>query len=351
MATLRTGSNLLQVKSGNLSVVLEAVRRVGLISRTELTIHTHLTPSTITNLVNELLDQNLLVEAGSTASQGGRKRTLLGLNPQACWVMALSCQNDQIKGALVDMAGNIGWHCTHNTAAKADTWLEDAAAVARQLVQAALQFGWRVVGIGWAGELPDTITGWQEWPNKQIVWHSSVPVWATRLQTCGDSVVRAAALAETWFGAGHEVNSLVYLDCMQPDKAGVVLQRELFTGAYGRAATCINQTSHVAANTISVSPEEALIAAVRAVIGYYDPEMVVIGGSDGGLQSISHDKFIDRIVRQAPSMFGPRPKVVAAQLGENAALVGAACLLWREFFADPLGFLARFPAVSDQERA
>jgi N-acetylglucosamine repressor len=54
---------------------LEAIRRLGPISRAELAKRTRLSPSTVSALVEELVaDEGLLREIGSGASRGGRAR-------------------------------------------------------------------------------------------------------------------------------------------------------------------------------------------------------------------------------------------------------------------------------------
>ena len=71
------------MKQNNVSVVLNAIRRHGAISRKDLAAITGLTAATITNIVGEIYKEDLLIELGEGESGGGRKPIMIGINPNA----------------------------------------------------------------------------------------------------------------------------------------------------------------------------------------------------------------------------------------------------------------------------
>ncbi|MFF5173780.1 ROK family transcriptional regulator [Micromonospora sp. NPDC000089] len=86
-------------------VVLDLIRSAGTISRVELAAGSGLAGPTITQVVRELIDDGLVIEAGRGESTGGKPRTLLRLDPASRY--AVGVQLDRCTSALVvvDLAG------------------------------------------------------------------------------------------------------------------------------------------------------------------------------------------------------------------------------------------------------
>lgn len=325
MKSIPTGSSLLQVRSKNLSVVFAAIRQLGLVSRTELAEYTQLTSSTITNLVNELLRWNLLIEAGSVASQGGRRRTMLSLNAQAGWVITLVVYPDHIQGGVVNLGGHVGWR--ENTAiAKADD--AQAATAADRLYQSlaakAQEQQWDVIGIGITGVHSAGTQGTPWWrtykPNNA----------STVLEVKAEYLTRAAAMAEAWYGCGKQNASLIYVDEEAMPHIGVVLGNELYIGAHGHASSLpIMHPVLVDAPGLDAQVAAMVVAAVYS----FDPDLVVIDGN-ASLQRVEQWKqWICKHVEH--------PQVRISELGSDAALIGAACIVLEDFFTDPIGRLTQ----------
>ncbi|MEG0853035.1 MAG: winged helix-turn-helix transcriptional regulator [Angelakisella sp.] len=73
-------SGLRDMKLRNRQVILRAIVESGGLSRIEIAQKTELSPSTVTGLVGELLEEGLLAETGVTVSTAGRNRTELSIN-------------------------------------------------------------------------------------------------------------------------------------------------------------------------------------------------------------------------------------------------------------------------------
>ncbi len=87
--------------------VLDLTRQRGVITRLELAEDLGVTPATITNVVKRLLAGDLLVERGHSASTGGKRRTLLQLNPASRYAVGLSFNRVKMTIALTDFAGTL----------------------------------------------------------------------------------------------------------------------------------------------------------------------------------------------------------------------------------------------------
>ncbi|WP_158228307.1 ROK family protein [Pseudonocardia sp. MH-G8] len=95
------------MSSYNRSVILDAIRSTGPISRVELAAATGLTGAAMTNLVRRLLADGLIEEAGQGASTGGKPRTLLRLNASAGFAVGVLVDVDAISYVVSDLEGRI----------------------------------------------------------------------------------------------------------------------------------------------------------------------------------------------------------------------------------------------------
>lgn len=86
-------------------VVLDLIRAARTISRIELAANSGLTPPTITEVVRELIAYGLVVEVGRSASTGGKRRTLLQLNPRARYAVGVLFERNICVIVVVDLAG------------------------------------------------------------------------------------------------------------------------------------------------------------------------------------------------------------------------------------------------------
>jgi len=91
-------------------LVLDLIRAARTISRIELAANSGLTPPTITDVVRELIAHGLVVEVGRGASTGGKRRTLLQLNPEARYAVGVLFERNICVIVVVDLADWIDRH-------------------------------------------------------------------------------------------------------------------------------------------------------------------------------------------------------------------------------------------------
>ena len=69
-------------------------------SRPELSAATGLSPASVSNVVRELIDEGIVVEAGSVDSDGGRPRVLLQVNPDYGYVIGVDVGEIRVRVEL-----------------------------------------------------------------------------------------------------------------------------------------------------------------------------------------------------------------------------------------------------------
>src|SRR5689334_13822436 len=97
------------VRETNLSLVLRLIHTQSPVSRAQLAVKTGLNKSTVSSLVDELLERNLIHETGINSIGAGRPATLLEINPQAGYIVGVELGVDFVSVAITDFLGNIVW--------------------------------------------------------------------------------------------------------------------------------------------------------------------------------------------------------------------------------------------------
>lgn len=88
--------------------VMQYIRKFSPVSRNQLAVNTNLSLSSITNIVNFLLENKLVVEVGRLDTEGaGRRATLLEFNPGAKHIISVNIEPHEVQAALTDLSGNI----------------------------------------------------------------------------------------------------------------------------------------------------------------------------------------------------------------------------------------------------
>jgi predicted NBD/HSP70 family sugar kinase len=88
----------------NRSTLLSTLFFDGPLSRHELGGHTGLSAATVSNVVGELIDDGLVVEAGLVESDGGRPRVLLRVNPSYGHVVGIDVGETGVTMEVFDLA-------------------------------------------------------------------------------------------------------------------------------------------------------------------------------------------------------------------------------------------------------
>ncbi|WP_394120120.1 ROK family protein [Planococcus donghaensis] len=95
------------VKEGNKSLVLKKIINHSPISRAAVAQEVGLNKGTVSSLVNDLLDDQLIYESGPGKSSGGRRPVMLLFNEKAGYSIGIDIGVNYLLGVLTDLNGNI----------------------------------------------------------------------------------------------------------------------------------------------------------------------------------------------------------------------------------------------------
>lgn len=229
------------IKDLNRSTVINAIRRKGPISRTEIAQHTKLGRSTMTKIIDELITLDLVHEKGEANSTGGRKAILLEFNHLFAYAIGIKIMQDHLIFALTDLQANIidkreiFFESSSNTSLIINLMINTIYAFLNDFHIETKN----LVGIGIAvSGLVNSKTGMVlrspllEWDHidisQPIKEEFSLPVFI-------DNDVNAYMLAELEFGYGKTNNQFICISLGDGIGASFVIDHKVYKGEYGGA--------------------------------------------------------------------------------------------------------------------
>ncbi|WP_105103070.1 ROK family transcriptional regulator [Microbulbifer pacificus] len=236
------GNNSKQSKSSNLRLVLNLITTGRPISRVEIARRTELTKQTISNLTDELAVAGLIHEAGIRREGGvGKPSKLLDLNPEGAYTIGLRVKSRSVEAGLYNIAGEALE--TRQFPLK-EQGPDPLAETLAQIVEACLQrttvLRERVLGVGLVLPPPQSFS---RDPRKvgQVGLMSDLHVQQVRRQLVAltglpvacENVAAAVSASEMLYGAARDLHSFVYIHLGDSLEAGIVYNRQLFSGYNG----------------------------------------------------------------------------------------------------------------------
>ncbi|HET6450957.1 MAG TPA: ROK family protein [Spirochaetia bacterium] len=241
MKAAKKGINLEDVQELNRALVIRLLRKNRLCSRAKLASMTGLKQSTITNIINDFLEWNLVTEKGIIEGQKGRRSIGISLDSELYKVVGVRLARKYFSVGLFDLSG-AGTTVIQEPLdavegpSRAFRRIRDAVegVVARASRNRVLGVGMAVPGpffrtegkIGLMTEFP----GWDHVALEQELRATlRVPVFL-------EHDANAGALAEWWLGPhSQETGTMIYVAAGQGIGAGIVIDGKLFRGTLGVA--------------------------------------------------------------------------------------------------------------------
>lgn len=218
-------------------------------SRADLARESNFAAPTLSRIGQSLLERGLIHETRKVRDgQRGKPGQLVELNPKGGYALGVAVQNEYIAGCIVDLEGR---ECA---SAMRPFESPDPALVRRltsKMVEGLLKDSGaqpsRVLGAGISmpgmalhhygdtvrpqsmNKLPDEFAAWRD-VDLEAYFRECVgfPCWLENSST-------SATLAEMHFGAGQRLNHFAVLHIAYGFGGGLILQRRLYSGAFGRA--------------------------------------------------------------------------------------------------------------------
>lgn len=227
------------IKAINRNLILNTLRRHGRLSRTQLTEISRLSVGAVSQITNELISEQWILETGEGDYTGGRRQVLLRLNPDAGCAIGIKLMENRIACALTDLDSKVIFYEEIEMPPE-----REPDVIARTLAQAVRKTVAHAgidpqkllgVGIGLAGiSYPQTgvvhyspFFNWRDVPLALLVRsHLNLPVYI-------ENDVNTLTLSEQLFGAGRHIANFVVVTIGRGIGMGMVVNHQLYQGANG----------------------------------------------------------------------------------------------------------------------
>lgn len=366
----------------NQALILDALRRVGTLTRPALAREVGLAWPTISRLVDDLIDRGLVEDTGQSEPGRGRPATSLRLRPTGAYTIGGELDRHGIRLVVTDLCGTV-----HGSAvlARSDGPDADLRATADRIERLLADLGVpadRVLGLGLGvpGQLdpergllvgPPHLPGWSQVPiTERLAGLLPYPVTV-------DNDANLAAYGEYLLG-GHRGQNLVSVYAGSGIGAGLVLGGRLYRGRAngvgelghwvidptgpecfcGRAG-CVEVFASTdamavaagrpgfaellraeadgepAARSVLRHGGERLGFGLGNVVNLLDPDLVVLGGEAAASPAFRSAAFA--AMRSNTFLAGAREiDALVSRLGRDAVAIGAAATVLTGVFESPL---------------
>ncbi|MHB9035425.1 MAG: ROK family protein [Armatimonadota bacterium] len=377
-----------QLRLTNKIAVLNQVREAQSMSRAQIARECNFSRPTASKIARELMEECFLEEIGVdlTSRRAGKPGLLLRLNPELGYVLGVEIGIGRARAVVTDICANIigKAECILEHSMSTELLQSVVRAISDEALQAAGIPSQRIIGIGlgvtgvvdpgsgaltYSSHHPD----WQGFDLTELFRSFPVPIFV-------HNEVKAAALAECWFGVARDVDEMVYVHVTEGIGAAIMVGGRLHLGlgiageightviqadgelcscgnrgclntlasesALARAAGELNARPRTADQIIYAALDgdqdmrEIVIRCARYlgiglanVINSLSPEMIVV---DSKFTSKCPDAF-DVVTKTALQYALPQPKPVRIEMARlaDSVAIGAAMQVLRDIFRRP----------------
>lgn len=225
------------MKSVNKKAILNKIRVHGTISRANIAKETGLTPPTVTNIVKELIEEGFVKESHLGESSGGRKPTLLQLNENGYYVIGVDAGSSTVEAAICNIFGDtiVRTNGDLPETFDVDIFLDFLIIIISELLEKEAVPSEKIIGIGVAMHgVMDMDKGISYFSSKYGL--RNIPVKAVLEEKFDYEVVlendsRALALGEYWYGGFEHVKSFSAINIGRGVGSGLIIDGKLIHGS------------------------------------------------------------------------------------------------------------------------
>lgn len=382
-----TGSNREHTRRHNLSAILRLLSQSGSMPRSALTQRTGLNRSTISDLVSELVELGLVVEAESVVTQGVGRPSLMVSPADDVVAFSVNPDVDAITVGVVTFSGKVIHKIRQVT--QVQPAATTAADVANDLItklRAQLPAGTRIAGVGVA--IPGQVRSadgvvrlaphlnWVEVPFARMLNQlSGLPVFI-------DNDASLGSIAERDFGAGRGFKEIVYLFGSSGGIGGGVIHdgqpmrgaagyagelghirisdslAEDYSGLSGTLESLVSRETLLAAlklngvdddelrealakdpppkvRKVAEAQIDSLAIAIGNFVNIFNPEIILLAGYLSVLYAFDTDRLLSRFRWSSLTASQDRLIIRPAELGANLLMVGAAQMPFDRVVEEP----------------
>lgn len=236
----RTSWNQHVVKKKNKEMVLQKIIALAPISRADIAQRSGLNKATVSSLVSELIQEELIFESGPGESSGGRRPVMLLFNKSAGYSIGIDMGVNYTFGIITDLVGNVIYEKNHpiHKPLSFDQQIRLLIETIGTLIDQTPKSRYGVIGIGIGVPGIVGINGrvllapnlkWKDIDLMKILKREfDYPILV-------ENEANAGAYGEKRFGSGQESNNIIYVSAGIGIGAGFILDGELFRGNNGYA--------------------------------------------------------------------------------------------------------------------
>lgn len=387
MTTKKYSGNQPYLKELNIISCIRAIRSHGIISRVELADNLGLSRSTITAIINKLLEEKLVIEVGIGDSKGGRPRKLLQFNTEAAYIISIDWSPMHIKLFISDLKGKIflstllPYDVNQNINKQIKKVISELKAELSRLPEKPHHL--LGIGIGVPGIVDqDIVSSYDlDWDKVPLAIHFAE---AFDCPVIIENIANTGLIAERYFGNAKGEENVCYLRLDKGIHASLLYKDQLYRGnegfvghighsvidVHGKKCICgnrgcwqnyasesalikyfleISNMNEITMNAFIKLVKENNPAALKTIhkfseylaigisniINTLNPGLIVIDSSLNEISTTVYNPLIATINKIALPYPNRKTKIVFSSLGENAIIYGTTTLIFDKFFAPP----------------
>lgn len=222
--------------------ILDTIRKKGPIARAEISRLIGLNIVTVTSYVDQYIKKGVIKEVGIDVSSGGRKPTLVDLNPAATFLIGVGLNVVDMIAILCNLKGDILFSVKRERPLQSgEALVLSMISLVKELIDKAKVDTGKVHGIGVG--LPGIFnreTNSVRWPVGLLEEDLSISVSIHGMfeekfgiPTFVDNDANAAVFGEEWYGKGLGVQNAIYL--YSGNGLGLIINGQIYRGSSGSA--------------------------------------------------------------------------------------------------------------------
>lgn len=217
--------------------ILNFIRKSGHVSRTDIFKKTKISKPTVTRVIEELLKEDLIKEAGFADSSIGRRPVYIELNPSAYYCIGVNVSRNSINISLVDFTMNVCSKKTLNIKGikKAEEFNDIIANSIIELINESKIENNKILGIGIG------VPGMVDYQNGIVIdfalAHNIFDIRikeylekTLKMKVYVDNNANTRALGEYWYGYGVGYQDIVFVICSEGVGSGIITNGDVLRG-------------------------------------------------------------------------------------------------------------------------
>lgn len=223
-------------------LILDTIRKKGPIARAEISRLIGLNIVTVTSYVDQYIKKDVIREVGIDVSSGGRKPTLVDINPKAAFTVGVGLNIVDMIAVLCDLKGDVVYRVRKDRPiASGEALVYSMMELVSELLQKAKVDEGKIhgIGIGIPG-IFNRDTGTVRWPSALLKDDLEISVSIHGIfeekfgiPTLIDNDANAAVFGEEWYGKGLGVPYVIYL--YSGSGCGFLMNGQIYRGTSGSA--------------------------------------------------------------------------------------------------------------------